>query len=157
MKRTVLIIFLLLVCSISAFAEYNIGVLRFELPDNWEINQEGMSFFSVAPDREFFISGMVFYGLPDLKTAKAGIMPLTRDMFAGFTIISEKTSSTYGKYPALFITAKGYYKGLESIIHMFVINAGDHYPILHIFGTNNGWADNLSIVDNLYRSIQLAY
>lgn len=158
MKKTIfLVVFFLFLCIFPAFSEYKVGSLGFELPSDWRVNQEGMSFFSVAPDGEFYISGMVFYGLPDLETAKTGIMPLTRDMFSGFSILSEEKVGTYGKHPTLFITAKGYYKGLQSIIHMLVVQAGGQYSILQIFGTNNGWANNLSVVDNLYRSIQLSY
>lgn len=140
-----------------SYSEYNVGTLKFELPENWDVNEEGMSFFSVAPDGEFYISGMVFFGLPDLATAKTGIMPLTRDMFSGFTIISEETGSTNDGDPTLFISARGYYKGMESIIQMLVVNGGDRFSILHIFGSSSGWANNLSVVDNFYRSVRLSY
>ena len=157
MKKLLAGLLFLLFCISPAFSEYSVGALRFELPEDWQTKQEGMSFFSTAPDREFFISGMVFYGLPNLKTAKNGIMPLTRDMFSGFTIITEEQGTTYENFPTLMITARGYYKGIESIIHMLVVQANGHYPVLQIFGSSNGWADNLATVDNLYRAIQFSY
>jgi hypothetical protein len=156
-KKVILWSLCFLLIAPSAFCEYSVGALSFHLPAEWQTKQEGMSFFSTAPDREFFISGMVFYGLPDLETARNGIMPLTRDMFSGFSIITEEQAAAYGDFPAVMITGRGYYKGIESIIHMLVVQADGHYPILQIFGSNSGWADNLSTVDNLYRSIQLSY
>ena len=157
MKKVLLGILIFIGSVSAAFSEYSVGALKFSLPEGWQTKQEGMSFFSTAPDGEFFISGMIFYGLPNLKTAKSGIMPLTRDMFSGFTIISEEQGTSYENYPALLITARGYYKGIDSLIHMPVVQAEGHHPILQIFGSSNGWANNLSTVDNLYRSLKFSY
>jgi hypothetical protein len=153
------VIFLCLVFSVAAlaFSEYEVGALRFELPDNWEVEEEGMSLFAFSPDENFYLTGMIFYGLPDIATAKMGIMPLVRDMFRGLNITEEKMGMVNDTYPCLMITGTGLYENLDSQLYMLIVNGGDHFPILQIFGSNDGWELNRATAGDIVDSIQLTF
>jgi len=157
LKRILWGFIFLILFGLPAFTQYNVGVLQFDLPENWDIQEEGMSFFAVSPNEDFYISGMVFYGLPDIDTAKKGIMPLTRDMFRGLRIVSEIPGTSYNSFPCLLIEGTGNYINMESTLYMLIVHAGDHVVILQVFGGESGWSDNMPIAQNIKNSIQLTF
>lgn len=158
-ERTMKTVFavVLLLAGAAALSANNVGVLQFELPDDWEIEEEGMSLFAVSPSHDFYVSGMIFYGLPDLKTARTGILPLIRDMFRGFTISNEREGLIDGIHPCLMIEADGQYENIDASLYLLIVNAGDHFPILQLFGSTEGWAANEDVARRVRESIGLSF
>ncbi len=156
MKKVLCSVILLLSSITTGFSdEYRLGDFTLSLPDSWQVTKSGTNLFGHNRARTLFINGITFEDVSSMETAKSGALYLARDMLSGFTIQSE-TPAVFGEdAPALLITGRGSYRGLDSIVHLIVSLGGPAAEVLFIFGTPAAWTDNIILIANILSDIGL--